>query len=224
MTIHIGFLEDESFQIKVLETLFQQANYQYTCATDVATMCECLQTEQFDILLLDWLLPDGTAETVINFARKKLQLNIPILILSSQEDEGIVVKALEIGADDYITKPMRKKEMIARIQSHLRRYQPHKIASPDLPVAFNGQQLICNNDIIKLSDKEFVLVQYMIDNVGVLLSRSELMEHVWGITADLDTRTVDTHISRLRKKLEKNCANTLNIVGIHGHGYRMEFH
>lgn len=224
MSLHIGFLEDEPFQARVIETLFQQAGYSVWHASDVRGMKQLLIDHDFDLLLLDWMLPDGTAEEVIQHARTKVDWHLPILVLSAQDDEETAVRALQLGADDFVYKPLRRNEMLARIESQLRRsgknLPPGKIKSESLRIEnhqcqFQGRQ-------IKLSEKEMDLLGFLLRNQGALLSRTEILKHVWDISADINTRTVDTHISRLRTKLRAQGVHTAEIAGVHGHGYRME--
>lgn len=223
---NIAFLEDEQFQAKILATLFQQNDIKFSHFETNTDIINSLNSETFDLLLLDWFLPDGTADKVINHVRNVLHLDLPILILSAHEDEEIIVNALQIGADDYVVKPLRKKELLARIEGQLRRYSkqiPQLVNPLHHQVEIKEPYCYVNQIKIKMSDKELEIMKYFLKNVGILVSREKLLENAWGITAKLQTRTVDTHVSRLRKKLSEHCENILQIVSVHGHGYRLEF-
>ncbi|MEC2062121.1 response regulator transcription factor [Bacillus inaquosorum] len=188
------------------------------------------QLDQFkpDLLLLDWMLPDCSG---LDICKKVThQYNIPILMITAKSDTTDKVLGLEFGADDYITKPFDLREVIARIRTILRRLEQanhvnDRGTSNEDPIQYKNIMIIPDERIIKkdgiivdLTPKEFDLLKTLIDHRGKIFTRSELLEFVWGYDFAGDTRTVDTHIQRLRKKLD---ASDL-IKTVFGIGYKFE--
>lgn len=153
-------------------------------------------------------------------------IDVPVIFVTQKATEEDVAKILTLGADDYITKPIRYKEMIARINAVARRTNPHideevidlvpyRIDSTSREVSIDGEQ-------VKLTEKEFKLVQFLFRNVGRLLSRDHILSAVWGYDLGMNTRTVDTHMSRIRKKLEIAPEKGWRLSSIYHQGYRLE--
>ncbi|CAN2255243.1 Alkaline phosphatase synthesis transcriptional regulatory protein PhoP [Bacillus subtilis] len=188
------------------------------------------QLDQFkpDLLLLDWMLPDCSGLDICKKVTQ--QYNIPILMITAKSDITDKVLGLEFGADDYITKPFDLREVIARIRTILRRLEQanhvnDRGTSNEDPIQYKNIMIIPDERIIKkdgiivdLTPKEFDLLKTLIDHRGKIFTRSELLEFVWGYDFAGDTRTVDTHIQRLRKKLD---ASDL-IKTVFGIGYKLE--
>jgi DNA-binding response OmpR family regulator len=191
----------------------------------VAGFINLLKRERFELLVIDWMLPDGTGADVLQWARSNLGWELPILVLTARDDEDTVVAALQAGADDYVVKPPKPMELLARVTALGRR-----VRGGALPVLRLGafdidiqrQHLMLNGEPVVLTQKEFDLSVYLFQNPGKLLSRDHLLNKIWGFNADVDTRTVDTHISRLRKKLGLDGSNGWKLVPVYGVGYRFE--
>lgn len=173
------------------------------------------------LILLDLMLPGMTGlELCRRLRREDSTERIPIIMLTAKAAEGDKIAGLDIGADDYIVKPFSTKEVIARVRAVLRRVEKDsmpKYEDERLTVDFRDMRVICSGSEVKLTRKEFALLAYMINNVGRVATRQQLLDNVWGYNYFGDTRTLDVHIRRLRQKLE-HCAEYIEtVVGI---GYR----
>jgi len=223
--MHIGILEDDPVQRELLVMLVERANHTCLSFQTVATFVEALKVHSFDLALIDWLLPDGDGGDVLRWIRKSIGWQLPCIVITAREDESAVVAALDAGADDYIVKPAKPLELLARITAASRR-----AGSGSLPVLRAGdyeidiarQRLALAGTPVDLTQKEFDLSVCLFQNLGKLLSRDYLLNKVWGVSADVDVRTVDTHVSRLRRKLFLDGSRGWKLVGIYGFGYRFE--
>lgn len=221
----IALLEDDPLIAEVLAIAFFQAGWENRLFTTVGDISRALRESRFDLLMLDWSLPDGEADSVIRLARQQLGLTTPIVIESVNGDEEQVVRALELGADDYVVKPLRIAEVKARVLALLRRHKD----SPKQAQALGHYQLdetLCDvklaGEPLGLTAMEFELAKYFFAHPDELLSRDQLLAHVWGVGADLDTRTVDVHVSRLRRKLRLEQETGVQISTLRGYGYRLQ--
>jgi two-component system, OmpR family, response regulator RegX3 len=223
--MHIGIAEDDPDQMNVLRLWLEGGQHTVAEQHSVAGFINLLKRERFELLVIDWMLPDGTGADVLQWARSNLGWELPILVLTARDDEDTVVAALQAGADDYVVKPPKPMELLARVTALGRR-----VRGGALPVLRLGafdidiqrQHLMLNGEPVVLTQKEFDLSVYLFQNPGKLLSRDHLLNKIWGFNADVDTRTVDTHISRLRKKLGLDGSNGWKLVPVYGVGYRFE--
>lgn len=224
--LRIGYLEDDASFASLYQSVLSAAGYDCHGFGTVADFLPALRGDRFDLLLVDWLLPDGTAESVIDWVRRNKGWGIPILVASGLDAEHDIVRALSLGADDYVGKPVRVAELLARIATLTRRLRidggREPLRFPPYEVDMNRCRINCSGDAVDLTQKEFDLACFLFLNQGKLLSRVHLLERVWGRGADIGTRTVDAHISRLRKKLKLNSANGWEISSTYGSGYRLE--
>ncbi len=173
------------------------------------------------LIMLDLMLPGMSGmELCRRLRRESLTENTPIIMLTAKAAEGDKIAGLEIGADDYIVKPFSIKEMIARVRAVLRRAEKEaapKYADAKLAVDFGDMRVVCEGSDVKLTRKEFALLEHLIRNTGRVAPRQQLLDNVWGYSYFGDTRTLDVHIRRLRQKLG-NCGGCVEtVVGI---GYR----
>jgi two-component system, OmpR family, response regulator RegX3 len=225
LNMHIGIAEDDLDQAALIGLWLEGAGHSARAFGTAAAYIEALKKERFDMLLIDWMLPDGTGADLLQWARSNLGWEIPVLVVTSRDDEETVVAALQAGADDYVVKPPKPMELLARVAALGRR-----VRSGGLPVLRLGafeidiqrQRLALDGEPMALTQKEFDLSAYLFQNPGKLLSRDHLLNKIWGINADVDTRTVDTHISRLRKKLGLDGSKGWKLVPVYGVGYRFE--
>ena len=179
-----------------------------------------------DLVLLDLMLPGLSGTEVCKQLRARS--NVPIIMLTAKDTEVDKVVGLELGADDYVTKPYSKAELIARIKAVLRR-QGEVVETADAiltagPVQIDVErhQVKINNTSVSLPLKEFELLEYLIRNSGRVLTRAQLIDRVWGSDYFGDTKTLDVHVKRLRAKIEKDPANPVYIQTIRGLGYKFE--
>lgn len=223
--MHIAILEDDSDQRALLELWVAGAQHTSRAFGMTSEFIEGAKTERFDLMLIDWMLPDGTGADVLEWVRQSLGWDIPVVVVTARDDEATVVSALKIGADDYVVKPLKPMELLARIANVSRR-----IKSGGLPVLRMGcyevdvqrHRLALDGKAVSLTQKEFDLSVYLFQNPGKLLSRDHLLNMIWGINTEVDTRTVDTHVSRLRKKLALDGSKGWKLTPIYGYGYRFD--
>ena len=183
---------------------------------------ELLKTKQYQLLLLDVSLKDGDGFAVCNMAQK---IQLPVIFLSASSDEETVVRGLNIGADDYITKPFRPKEFLSRIKNVLRRHAGHQtiILLDDIQVDTEKAIVKKKDTIINLSALEYKLLTLFIDHRGKLLTRDQLLDEIWNIAGDfVNDNTVTVYIKRLREKIENDPTNPKIIKTVRGLGYRMD--
>jgi two component transcriptional regulator, winged helix family len=183
---------------------------------------ELLKTKQYQLLLLDVSLKDGDGFAVCDMAQK---IQLPVIFLSASSDEETVVRGLNIGADDYITKPFRPKELLSRIKNALRRHAGHQtiILLDDIQVDTEKAIVKKKDIIINLSALEYKLLTLFIDHRGKLLTRDQLLDEIWNIAGDfVNDNTVTVYIKRLREKIENDPTNPKIIKTVRGLGYRMD--
>lgn len=180
----------------------------------------------YDVLTLDWNLPDATGLEILKWVRQSLVSDVPVIFITARQSESDIVAALDAGADDYLVKPVRQFELLARIGAQARRAQPETEVLEYDPYTFDtsNRKLTVNGEPVKLTEKEYDLALFLFRNRGRVLSRQHLLTSVWGTSAALNTRTVDTHASRLRKKLQLSATDSWKLTSIYQHGYRLEEH
>jgi len=224
--IKIAFLEDDLEQARMVMQWFEEFGYKCEHFTHAHTLLKRLKDQSFDVAVLDWELPEMSGLEAVKLIRSKYHQNLPILFCSMRDNEADVVLALESGADDYMRKPLLRAELHARLQALLRRSrggQPENIIEHG-PYRFDLQnkKAFVNGVLVEMTDKDFEVASCLFDNIGRILSRSFLLETVWGISSDLHTRTVDVHVSRVRKALGISPESGFRVKTIYQHGYRLE--
>lgn len=223
--MHIAIAEDDVDQLALLQLWLEGAEHSVRGFETAADYLAALKRERFDMLLIDWMLPDGTGGDLLQWVRGNLGWEIPVLVVTARDDEQTVVLALQAGADDYVVKPPKPAELLARVAALGRRMRSGgmpllRLGSFEIDIT--RQRLSMDGEALALTQKEFDLSAYLFQNPGKLLSRDHLLNKIWGIHADVDTRTVDTHISRLRKKLKLDGSKGWKLVPVYGVGYRFE--
>jgi DNA-binding response OmpR family regulator len=225
--MHIALLEDDEDQSILMQALLEDAGHKCVVFSSGKDMTMALLRESYDILILDWLVPDMNGLEVLKWVREFLDWRIPVLFITQKEKEEDVVQALQGGADDYMSKPVKRAEMLARIDSISRRTQQINVDDDELEFApyilqRSSKTVKSNGENIEITRKEFELTLFLFRNAGRILSRGYILETVWGRSAEVNTRTVDTHVSRLRRKLSISVENGWKLTSIYQHGYRLE--
>lgn len=223
----IALLEDDTDQSDLLSAWLEDAGNKCAVFNSGKEITKSLLHESYDLLILDWLVPDMNGLEVLEWVRETVEWHIPVLFITQRDAEEDVVQALQGGADDYMAKPVKRGEMLARIQSISRRSQG--ASSGDDVLEFfpytlqrSTRSLKLNGEPIDVTRKEFELTMFLFKNSGRILSRGYILETVWGRSAEVNTRTVDTHVSRLRRKLSILPENGWRLSSIYQHGYRLE--
>lgn len=223
--MHIAILEDDADQCELMVLWLEGVSHSTRSFGTQASCIEGLKHERFDLLLLDWMLPDGNGADVLLWIRQNLGWDMPVVVVTAHEDEENVITALRAGADDYVVKPPKPAELLARLVAVTRRVKPSGLSVLRMgayEADLQRHTLSIDNHPVVVTQKEFDLSVYLLQNPGKLLSRDHLLNKVWGLNADVDTRTIDTHISRLRKKLSLDGSKGWKLVPIYGYGYRLD--
>ncbi len=225
--MHIVVLEDDLDQQAFIEACLTSAGHQVALFTRASELRRATQQQTFDFFIIDWQLPDSCGMDVVAHLRQHEGWRGPILFITASQGEDNVVKALEQGADDFLAKPLRPNELIARVNALGRRagYSTPGAAStyPNVYTLDTDEHSISvGGEPVGLTEREYRLAVLFFSKIGELITRAHLLELVWGIKGDVSTRTVDTHVSRLRRKLELDGRHGLRLRSIYQSGYRME--
>ncbi|MEQ1661409.1 MAG: response regulator transcription factor [Thiobacillus sp.] len=222
----IAFLEDDAaFAANVIDWL-EQAGHDVTWFQSGRDCLRALTDTRFDLCLFDWMLPDMTGPDVM--ANLKLKgVQPPVLFLTGRDSEEDVVQVIQAGADDYILKPPSRSVLVARIHAVARRCSAQMRPEPvqdfgGLKVDFGQRRFEVAGDNVRLTEKETELALYFFARVGMLLPRGHLIQVVWGSSPDIDTRTVDVHVSHLRSKLKLTPEQGWRLTSVYRQGYRLE--
>ncbi len=186
-----------------------------------------IKHDSFDALILDWMIPDMDGYEVLGWVRENFDWPVPVVFVTAKDKEDDIVRALEQGADDYIVKPAKQRELLARIAAVARRAA--SVDEAQTTIQFDPFQIdLANHELrkdgqrIEVTQKEYELVVFLFRNIGRVLSRAHILESVWGRNPDINTRTVDTHVSRIRTKLALAVEMGWKLSSIYQHGYRLE--
>ncbi len=224
--MRIALLEDEHEQAQYIQAILAERGHPCDHFPSGQAFLSAVLHRSYDLLILDWQIPDTTGIEVLEHVRANLNWQIPVVFLTQRDSEADIVRALDAGADDYLAKPASEAELVARINALARRTQPdtEKELLNYGPFRIDTQQrtIQLHNQPLTLTDKDFDLTLFLFQNQGRLLTRDMLLERVWGMANDINTRTVDTHMSRLRRRLGLTPENGFRIKTIYQRGYRLE--
>jgi two-component system, OmpR family, response regulator RegX3 len=225
--MRIAILEDDPSQTELLSRWFKCAGHHPHPFDQGARLLRALEHESFDVLLLDWNVPEMSGIDVLRHLRQRLQSAIPVMFSTARIREEDVVRALREGADGYVTKPVRRQELLARLESlALRRRDPQPrtgvIELDVFRVDLETRTMLRNSMPLQLTAKDFDLATLFLRNVGRLLSRGHLRETVWVSNHPVSSRTLDTHVSRVRSKLRLVPEHGWRLVAVYGYGYRLD--
>ncbi|MGO8985089.1 MAG: response regulator transcription factor [Terriglobales bacterium] len=218
-------IEDDRAVQKALKRLFEAEGFAVDIAGNGAVGLEMFRLAPPSVLVLDLSLPGTPGQDVCREISQAAP-SLPIIILSARTEVMDKVLLLELGAHDYVTKPFSPRELLARVRTAMRRSQSLRtpltetFVFADVKVDFTKMELWRDGNLVQLTSQEFKVLKFMIQNAERVLSREELLNHVWGYRNYPSTRTVDNHILRLRQKLEKDPANPLHFRTVHSSGYK----
>lgn len=223
----ILLVEDESALSEPLAFLLSREGFEVEIAEDGQQALDVFANGSFDIILLDLMIPHVPGTEVCRQIRTTS--NIPIIMLTAKDTEVDKVVGLELGADDYVTKPYSTRELLARIKAVLRRNVREEDSNDDGVIDIAGIRLDADRhtlhvqgELVATPLKEFELLEYLMSNVGRVLTRGQLIDRVWGTDYYGDTKTLDVHIKRLRSKIEADPAEPVHLVTVRGLGYRFD--
>ncbi len=224
MARHILVVEDEKKLNKLISDYLIQEGYKVTCVYNGKDARSVLENELIDLIILDWMLPDESGLDICRDVRN--QKGVPIIMLTAKSDEFDKVMGLEMGADDYMTKPFSFRELAARVKVVLRRYntaflEDEIIKHGVIAVDMNKHLVFVDQKQVKLTPTEFKLLAHLIQKPGRVYSRLQLLE-TFGEAHEGYERSLDTHMSNLRRKIEKNPNKPNYIITVYGIGYKME--
>ena len=225
----IGCLEDDPEQTALLRLWLESAGYRCAVFASAGEFRKRLGSEAVDLLMLDWNLPDATGLEVLDWIRHSPNSDLPILFLTARAEESDIVEGLQAGADDYVVKPPKQAELLARVRAALRRRggaaesdAQSTLSLPPYSVDPQRRRISVAGAEIELTQREYELACYLIRRQGRIVSRDALLENIWNLGPSVSTRTVDTHVSRLRKKLQLSGEHGWRLTAIYQHGYRLE--
>lgn len=221
-------VDDEPSIVTLLKFNLEQAGYKVLTAEDGRKGLDTALKEKPDLIVLDLMLPGMDGMDVCKTLRQE-KVNTPILMLTAKDDEFDKILGLELGADDYLTKPFSPREVVARVKAILRRSQFEDVEQSeqvikigDLEIHLERYDVFFKGEQLVLTPKEFELLLYLANHRGKVLSRDQLLNGVWDFQYDGDTRIVDVHISHLREKIETDTKKPIYIRTIRGFGYKLE--
>ena len=218
-------IEDDHAILRGLKDNLEYESYEVLTATDGEQGYRLIQEHHPDLIILDLMIPKMDGYELCHRVRSE-GMATPILMLTARSEEVDRVQGLDIGADDYVTKPFSVPELLARIRAILRRVQssaalPDHLGFEDVFVDFKCFQAKKGGQVMKLSRKEFGVLQLLAARIGKVVSRNDLLDEVWGHECYPTTRTVDNHIASLRAKLEDDPSKPCHLITVHGVGYKL---
>ncbi len=230
-------VEDEPSLIETLDYSLRKQGYEVVTASDGRKALDTARQQQPDLIVLDIMLPGLDGFEVCRILRK--EMNVPIIMLTARTEEVDKVVGLEVGADDYLTKPFSMRELVARVKANLRRVRidreeattntttppilaTERMVFDELIIDLSRREVTFQGAVHHLKPKEFDLLVFLARNRGIVLSRDLILERVWGWEFDGGSRTVDVHVRWLREKVEANPSDPQRIITVRGIGYRFE--
>jgi len=234
--MRIAIVEDDTVMIRLIHSALQNGFEERNIRVNITPFetgkdfIRVASRETFDLVFLDWHLPDGTGIGLIDWMKKYLEALPAVVMLTQRQEEQDTVEALNAGADDFISKPFRPKELAARAFAAIRRRslrtsttaQQSELEYGQIRLNSDREVAFVAGEEVSLTRQEFRLAYLLLNQLGSPLSRSYLYEYVWGRNNDPNTRTLDVHIHRVRKKLRLTSEHGWNLVSVYGYGYRLQ--
>jgi len=220
-------VDDEPAQAALIHDTLIAEGFDMRSAAKGAEAIRFLETDAVDLVVLDWNLPDISGLEVLAWIRARIGRDLPVLFLTSRVREEQLVVALEAGADDYMVKPIRRHELIARVRALLRRAYPANSTPSSINIGryrldLGTETVFLSDEAIKLTSREFNVAVALFQNCGRAMPRESLIKSIWGRHSDHISRTLDTHVYRVRSKLRIRPENGVRLRAVYNHGYRLE--
>jgi DNA-binding response OmpR family regulator len=225
--MRIAYLEDDNDHAATVYLWLHEAGYEVRWFSSGLECARAVAAERFDACLFDWSVEDLAGIEVMSRLRIKLrQAMPPVLFLTGRDGEEDIVEALNAGADDYLIKPFSQPVLLARLRAVLRRYADEALPQAQdfgsLVVDHGRRQISLDGQVVVMTERETDLALHFFQNIGRLLTREHLIKVVWALSANIDTRSVDVHVSALRRKIGLTPESGWRLVSVYGHGYRLE--
>ncbi|NLY43550.1 MAG: response regulator transcription factor [Clostridiaceae bacterium] len=221
----ILIIEDDRSISELQKDFLEMSGYEVVCAFDGKTGFSLIQNQDFDLIILDLMLPEKDGFEILKEIADTKQ--IPVLIVSAKSEEAYKIKGLNLGADDYITKPFGMGELVARVNSHIKTYERFNkrtkndyITVGALSIDKQGRRVFVSGNEVFLPQKEFDLLLFLVENPNKVFSKETLYEKIWGYDALSDVSTVTVHVARIREKIEPDPEKYQYIETVWGAGYR----
>ena len=225
--MEIALLEDNPTDARLIKSCIESSGHVCYVFETGQSLLSQLPNNSYALLIIDWELPDIAGDKILTWVRENIGYDLPVIFVTGRDSTQDIVAMLDAGADDYMTKPVNLEEMLARItalvrRSHLPEKNSNSIFIEPYSLDFNCHRITKSGIEISLTPKEFELAGYLLQNIGELLSRNRLLKEIWGYGPEIHTRTIDIHISRIRKKLELTEEHGWKLTSIYHKGYRLE--
>ncbi|TDK58983.1 response regulator transcription factor [Sapientia aquatica] len=223
----IAVLDNDTNSLELVSSILNSVKHSVVRINGNLSLLDDLRQIGCDMLIIDWQAPDLNGVKLMQWARAKLPANLPVLFITSRNREDDIVAGLDSGADDYLVKPIRRGELIARVQALLRRAYPNQHLPEYLEVGkysleTRSTRATVAGELVDLSEKEFNLALLLFRNLGRPLSRAYILESVWSTKIETASRTMDTHISKIRSKLNLRPENGFQLSTVYGYGYCLQ--
>ncbi len=222
----IALVEDDQLQAELYRGILELAGHKVAVFQAVIDFRRALARGGFDLLVLDWMLPDESGVDVVGWLRSSAYAAVPVLMLTMRDQELDVLTAFESGADDYLVKPTNRAMLLVRVNALLRRGGLAEVgpltAHPPYAIDTRRRVVQIHGDQVELTEKEFDLASALFRRANLMVSRDQLLSEVWRMPAGVETRSVDTYVSRLRKRLRLDGSHGWRLRTIYQHGYRLE--
>lgn len=221
----ILIIEDEDSYREATSYMLQREGFEVTQAADGVSGLAEFERNGADLVLLDLMMPGMSGTEVCRQMRQRA--NVPVIMVTARDSEIDKVVGLELGADDYVTKPFSHRELVARIRAVLRRGQdaellPEVIEVNDVRMDVERHEVTVRGENVRLALKEFELLELLLRNAGRVMTRDQLIDRIWGPDYVGDTKTLDVHVKRLRSKIEADPSHPVQLVTVRGLGYKFE--
>ena len=224
----IAVLDDDQVQLQAISQVIEKAGFRSTTFSRGHSLISALRRDTFDLLIIDWNLPDRSGLEIVSWVRSNLVPPPPMLLVTSRIEDEDIVAALNAGADDYLAKPLSPTVLEARVRALLRRaYETNNAPAErevfdDVIFNVSTTSVVRNGQTITMTPKEFALARLLFRNTHRALSRTYLLETIWGNEPHLNSRSLDMHISRVRSKLNLRPQNGYRLTPVYSYGYRLE--